>query len=202
MDEVLAYVRSALPGPPARVLEVGAGDGALAQALTDVGYEVVPIDPEPTGAGVRAVPLHEFHDSGARFDAAVAVLSLHHVEPLHRSCERLAELLRPGGRVVVDEFDVDRFDESAAAWWIAQRTATGGDAPHDAAAMVAELRRHLHTVTEVRAALAAGFDVGHAVPGAYLYRWYLHPALRALEEAEIARGGLPATGARFIATRR
>jgi SAM-dependent methyltransferase len=201
-DDVVAYVRSALPPPPARVLEIGAGSGELAQALAEVGYEVVPIDPEPSGERVLAVALDEFEDRAASFDAAVAVLSLHHVDPLDASCERLAELLRPGGRVVVDEFDVERFDERAAAWWIAQQTATGGGhAPREPGAMVAELRSHLHTLTQVRAALASGFEVGEAVPCAYLHRWELHPALRALEEAEIARGGLPATGARFIATR-
>ena len=31
--DVLAYVRACLPPPPARVLEVGAGDGSLAEAL-------------------------------------------------------------------------------------------------------------------------------------------------------------------------
>ena len=201
-DDVLAYVRSALPEPPARVLEIGAGTGELAEALTTLGYAVVAIDPEPTGDRVHAVALHEFEDQAASFDAAVAVLSLHHVEPLDVSCERLAQLLRPGARVVVDEFDVGRFDERAAAWWIAQRAAATGEEPHDHAVMVAELRSHLHTIGDVRAALAPSFDVGEAVPGSYLHRWDLHPALRAVEEAEIARGRIPATGARLIATRR
>src|SRR5919201_293870 len=108
----------------------------LAEALTTLGYAVVAIDPEPTGARVHAVALHEFEDQAASFDAAVAVLSLHHVEPLEISCERLAQLLRPGARVVVDEFDVGRFDERAAAWWIAQRAAATGEEPHDHAVMV------------------------------------------------------------------
>jgi SAM-dependent methyltransferase len=201
-DDVLAYVRSALPAPSARVLEIGAGSGELAEALIGLGYAVVAIDPEPSGASVQPVALHELEEQPGSFDAAVAVLSLHHIEPLGVSCERLARLLRPGGRVVVDELDVERFDERAAAWWVSQRTASGGDVPHDHGSMVAELRRHLHTLAEVRAALRSHFDVGEGVPGPYLYRWELHPALRAVEEAAIARGDLPATGARFIATRR
>jgi protein-L-isoaspartate O-methyltransferase len=36
-SEVVAYVRAALPRPPARVLEVGAGDGSLAAVLTAAG---------------------------------------------------------------------------------------------------------------------------------------------------------------------
>jgi SAM-dependent methyltransferase len=48
------------------------------------------------------------------FDAAVAVLSLHHVEPLQKSCRRIAEVLRARGSLVIDEFDVGRFDQCAA----------------------------------------------------------------------------------------
>jgi hypothetical protein len=40
------------------------------------------------------------------------------------------------------------------------------------------------------------------VPGPYLYRWDLDPALRAVEEALVAQGVLPATGARFVGVRR
>jgi hypothetical protein len=57
-------------------------------------------------------------------------------------------------------------------------------------------------VAEIRAALAQEFHLGEPVPGPYLYRWELHPALRAVEEELIAAGELPATGARFVAIRR
>lgn len=40
------------------------------------------------------------------FAAAVAIVSLHHVDPLEQSCRRLGELVEPGGTLVVDEFDV------------------------------------------------------------------------------------------------
>jgi SAM-dependent methyltransferase len=201
-DDLLAYVRAALPPPPARVLEVGAGDGELARALTAVGYTVVAIDPEPGGPEVQAVALHELGAEPASFDAAVAVVSLHHVEPLAPSCRRLAELVRPGGLLVVDEVDFGRFDARAAAWWIAQRRAAGAPAPEDPDALVAHHRDHLHDIDTVRAALAEGFDVGEAVPGPYLHRWDLDLALRPVEVAAIARGALPATGARVVARRR
>jgi predicted RNA methylase len=55
--ESLAFVRANLPAPPMRLLEIGAGDGALARALADAGYEVLAIDPDPTGAQVRPVAL-------------------------------------------------------------------------------------------------------------------------------------------------
>src|ERR671932_2004120 len=87
---VRAYVRSALPPPPARVLEVGAGAGELAAALRAAGWDVVAIDPAADGAaGVEPVALLDLEAAEASFDAVVAVVSLHHVEPLAESCARL-----------------------------------------------------------------------------------------------------------------
>ena len=43
--DAVAYARAALPPPPARVLEVGAGEGELAAVLGAAGYDVTAIDP-------------------------------------------------------------------------------------------------------------------------------------------------------------
>jgi SAM-dependent methyltransferase len=190
--DVVAFVRGALPPPPARVLEVGAGDGALAAALAAEGYDVLAIDPAPGGPGVDPIALLDVPDGA--FDAAVAVVSLHHVEPLEASCRRLAELVRPGGRLVVDELDAARYDERAARWWHQQK---GGLTPCDFAEMVADLRGHVHPLAAVRAALEPWFELTEPVPGPYLYRWSLPPGLRGAEEAAIAAGELPAVGVRF-----
>src|SRR4051812_10589675 len=113
--DVVAYVRAALPAPPSRVLEIGAGDGSLAEALRAAGHVVVALD--PAGAPpVLAVALHEFEAPPRSFDAAVAISSLHHVVPLGASLGHLAGLLRRGARLVVDELDSDRVDERAVSW--------------------------------------------------------------------------------------
>ena len=195
--DVTAFVRAALPAPPARVLEVGAGDGELAPALADAGYEVVAIDPAAKGPPVRAVALHELDEPPASFDAALAVVSLHHVEPLEESCSRLAELVRPGGALVIDEFDLDRFDEPAARWWLSQ-SGHGGEP----AEVLATLREHLHPLARLREALDPWFALGEPVRGAYLHRWNLPDGLREPEERLIAAGELPAVGARLIGVRR
>ena len=109
MLDVLAFVRAALPAPPADVLEIGAGDGKLAAELRVAGYAVHAIDPAAAdGSGVEPIELLE---AAGTFDAAVAVVSLHHVEPLEASCAHLATLVRDGGTLVVDEFDVALLDE-------------------------------------------------------------------------------------------
>jgi SAM-dependent methyltransferase len=200
--DVHAFVRASLPPPPLRVLEIGAGTGELAFALGAAGYDVVAIDPAGGDPGVRQVALHEVAEPAGSFDAAVAVVSLHHVEPLEGSCRRLGELVRVGGRLVVDEFDVGQFDETAAAWWIAHGRAAGHERPDDAGSLVAQLRAHLHALSVVAATLAPWFAVGEPVRGAYMYRWDLDPELRAEEERLIAAGRLPAVGARFVAVAR
>ena len=146
---VTTFVRAALPAPPARVLEIGAGAGELAAVLTDAGYDVVAIDPAAQSPAVRAVSLHELDEPAGSFGAAVAVVSLHHVEPLGESLRRLGELVRPGGALIVDELDVGRFDERAARWLIEHRTAAGHETHSDPQALVADLQRHLHPLASI-----------------------------------------------------
>jgi SAM-dependent methyltransferase len=200
-DGVLAFVSGALPSPPARVLEIGAGSGELAAALSERGYDVMAIDPASDGPPVVPVALQEVGEPAASFDAAVAVVSLHHVEPLAESCRRLGELVRPGGRLVVDEFDVEVYDERAAGWWLERRAASGHDHDREPADLVTELRAHLHSLDRIRAALEPCFALEPPVRVPYLHRWHLPPGLLGEEERLIAAGDLPATGARFSGTR-
>jgi SAM-dependent methyltransferase len=199
--DLLAFVRSSLPPSPSRVLEIGAGRGELAAALRVAGYDVTAIDPAAElDTDVRPISLL---DAVGEFDAAVAVVSLHHVDPLAQSCAHLATLIAPGGPLVVDEIDVERYDERATGWWLAQRRTLGaGHEDADPSGMLKTLRDHIHPLAEVCAALAPYFEIGQPVRGAYLHRWELLPSLLDTEVELIARGLLPATGARLVALRR
>jgi SAM-dependent methyltransferase len=200
--DLRAFVRANLPGPPARVLEVGAGAGRLARALRAAGYDVLAIDPRSDDDDVRAVALADLDEPAGSFAAAIAVVSLHHVEPLEESCRRLGEVVEPGGTLVVDEFDADAFDLGAAAWWLEQRAALGEPQPQTAEELVADHRSHLHPLERVLAALEPHFELGPPVRGAWLHYWKLGDTMRAVEEEAIARGRLHATGARLVGRRR
>ncbi len=192
------FVLDSLPPAPARVLEVGAGDGSLAGALRTAGYDVIAIDPAADGGGVIPVALLDLDEPADSFDAAAAVFSMHHVEPLHDSCRRLGEVVRPGGALVLDELDVTRFDEPAIRWWLDQR----GDDSTQPGEVIEHLRHHCHELADVLGALEEWFSFGQLVRGPYLYRWELSPSLRVTEEELIAADRMPATGARVVGARR
>lgn len=200
--DLRAFARANLPEPPARVLEVGAGAGSLARALRAAGYVVLAIDPRSESDDIRRVALADLDEPVGSYTAAVAIVSLHHVDPLEQSCRRLGELVEVGGTLVVDEFDVGAFDLTAAAWWLEQRAALGESLPKTAEELVEEQRDHLHPLDRILAALEPDFELGLPVRGAWLHRWHLGDSLRGVEEDAIARGQLPATGARFVARRR
>jgi len=199
--DVEAFVRASLPAPPARVLEIGAGAGELATSLSDAGYAMTAVDPaaEPGGI-VRPCALLDVRGS---FDAAVAVVSLHHIDPLEESCAHLATMLPSGATLVVDELDIDRYDERAIRWWIAQRQALGAaEHEHGPSDILGHLRDHIHPLQTICDALRPHFELGRPVPGPYLHRWELRPSLCDAEVDLIASGLLPAVGCRLIATRK
>ena len=198
--ELETWIKGELPPAPASVLEIGAGTGELAAALREAGYNVTAIDPGDAGPGVERIALAELEAPPPGFDAAVAAVSLHHVQPLDESLETLAAALKPGSSLLVDEFDVDAVDARAADWLIARR----GEHEHSetAADLIAEVRGHVHPLDEVRASLVtAGFTLGPVSRGAYLHRWNLPPGFADDERAEIEAGTLPRVGARFRAVR-
>jgi SAM-dependent methyltransferase len=161
MDHHL-LARRELPPPPARVLEVGCGDGELARALAEDGYDVVAVDPKaPEGPIFRRTTIEELGDEGV-FDGAVASLSLHHVHDLGVAVARVHAALRPDSPYVVREFAWDLVDEPTARWDYARRGREGG-----LAEWVAE-HEHLHRFDAMRAALDGRFRERSFAWGPYL----------------------------------
>jgi SAM-dependent methyltransferase len=114
--EVTEFVLSQLPGAPARVLEVGCGEGELARVLEAADYNVVAIDPDaPEGAIFRRTTIEAFDEWGP-FDAVVASRSLHHVEDLGGVLDKLVRLLAGRGLLVLNEFAWDRREPMTAEW--------------------------------------------------------------------------------------
>jgi SAM-dependent methyltransferase len=207
--ELTDFVRLQLPGPPARVLEVGCGEGELARALADAGWDVLAIDPAaPEGPIFRRLKLEDVDEPGA-FDAVVAARSLHHVTNLETGLDRIHELLRPGGVLVLDEFAWDRLDGPTAEWFHGQQRAlvAAGRLPK-APASLDDCRREweeehvgLHGYDAMRAALDERFAERSFEWLPYLYRLLDGVAGEALERTLIEADAIQATGFRYVGVR-
>jgi SAM-dependent methyltransferase len=184
-SDLLTFIERWLPPPPARVVDVGCGDGTLTRHLIEAGFRVTGIDPRaPAGRHFVRTTLERF-EPGARFDAAVAVRALHHVEDSTRAVHSLFSLLRPKARLVLVEFAVEHVDAEARRWL----------ARHQAKQ---ELDTDFHGViplADLQSALAERFRPLALERTAYLAREIGRHELHGEEEAAIGRGELKPVGA-------
>lgn len=114
-------VRAHLPAPPARVLDIGCGPlGGFVPLLRANGYDAIGIDPKaPSEAHYQRVEF-EHADLPAQVQAIVASTSLHHVANPATVIDRIASALASGGRVVIVEWALERFDRQTANWCFAR----------------------------------------------------------------------------------
>ena len=201
----LDFAREHLPPPPARVLDVGCGQGELTTALQVAGYDPLGIDPRaPEGDVFRRVLLEDLDLEEGPFDAVVASYSLHHVRDLERAVDKIVELLRPGGVLLLDEFGWDLLDEPTSDWLFGQRRALAAASDGEAPASLDELRAEwetehlgLHGFDALRAAVAARFEERAFVLRSFLYRLLGGVATEVLEQALIDAGAIRALGFRY-----
>jgi SAM-dependent methyltransferase len=199
---LIDFVLTHLPAPPARVLEVGCGDGKLALALDAVGYEVTAIDPAaPDGPIFRRIKLEELEED-ARFDAVVASAVLHHMgENLEPNLDRVARALEGGGPLVLDEFGPDRLDEVTAAWYEGQRLILAAAGRPSARPSAEQWAQHHVSVTPsdvLLAAVRSRFDEQLSEDVPYLWRYLDGVASAELEESLVSMGAIRALGYRFV----
>jgi ubiquinone/menaquinone biosynthesis C-methylase UbiE len=172
---VEGFVLDQIGDPPARVLEVGCGEGDLAVALDRAGHSVTAIDPRaPKGHIFRRVGIEEFSEPGP-FDHVVAILSLHHVADIGGALHKMAGLLAAGGTLVVVEFAWDRMDEKTVEWALARLPGASASGKHS------WLERCCR-----RRSRDGGDEVGHLHAEAHAAEWAdeegLHSSGRILEE--------------------
>jgi ubiquinone/menaquinone biosynthesis C-methylase UbiE len=105
---------------PRRLLEVGGGEGELAERIMQkLGAEVVGIDQSEAmvevqrskGIDARVGDVQDLPFEDGEFDAALAAWMLYHVPDLDRGLAELARVLRPGGVLVAVTNSVEHLRE-------------------------------------------------------------------------------------------
>jgi SAM-dependent methyltransferase len=116
------FIRSQLPPPPARVIELGCGQaGGHIPALVRAGYDATGVDPEaPEGAAYRRAAFEGYRPERPA-DAVIASVSLHHVDDPGAALDHVADILRPDGAVIVVEWISEDFDGATARWCFGHR---------------------------------------------------------------------------------
>jgi SAM-dependent methyltransferase len=105
---------------PTRVIEVGGGQGELAERmLKELGADVTFVDLSPRmvelargrGIDARVGDVQELPFADGAFDVAVAAWMLYHVPDLDRGLAELVRVLAPGGRLVAVTNGADHLKE-------------------------------------------------------------------------------------------
>jgi SAM-dependent methyltransferase len=137
---------------PQRVLEVGGGEGELAERIHDeLGAEVVGIDQsermveiqQSKGIDARVGDVEELPFGDGEFDVAIAAWMLYHVPDLDRGLAELARVLKPGGRLVAVTNGADHLRE---LWDLAHRASSVGDFSFNSGNAEKSLRHHFVSV--------------------------------------------------------
>jgi SAM-dependent methyltransferase len=168
------------------VLDVGCGDGLLAQRLGPLSRSVTGIEPDPTTAEralrrvgdldvqILGTSLEDFDPGSRRFDLVTFVASLHHMD-LRTTLGRARDLLTPSGEIAVVGLSAN---QSAWDWvWsacclpvvkVADRL--HGETP-DIGVVLAEPRESLRTIRQATAEVLPGAVIRRRLYYRYLLRW-------------------------------
>jgi 2-polyprenyl-3-methyl-5-hydroxy-6-metoxy-1,4-benzoquinol methylase len=169
------------------VLDIGCGDGLLAQRLAPVSRSVTGIDPDPAAiaratdrlASHRHVTvaqhnLEEYHAGEQRFDVITFIASLHHMD-LRASLIKARDMLTPTGEIAVVGCSANKTVRDwvwsamcvpAARFgsWLHSETRNIGVA-------VAEPKEGLDDIRRVVGDVLPGASVRRALYYRYLLRW-------------------------------
>ena len=120
--DTVKFVQANLSLFPKRLLEVGCGKGELALELQNLGYQIIAVDADPgaveqarsLGIDARQVTWPDFEEEP--FDAVLFTRSLHHNPPLAEALEKARSLLKPGGKIIIEDFAYEEIDPKTSEW--------------------------------------------------------------------------------------
>lgn len=180
-------LRVAREGKRRDVLDVGCGDGLLLERLVPVADAVTGIEPDPQalqrarvrlgsvrGCTLMDTDFEDFQAEPGSYDLVTFVATLHHM-PLRSSLMRAAELLRPGGDLIVVGLAANRTFADWVLSGLALPFVRLGSLLHresrDLGLRVAVPHQSLSEIREVVRELLPGAQIRRGLYYRYLLRW-------------------------------
>src|SRR5947209_3693975 len=121
------FMKSMLPQPAQTILEVGCGNGYLSLELARDDHDVTGIDlpadiievaersqaahpAPPTFGSLRylCTDINTWQAPESSFDVVIFNRALHHLDDLHQTMATVKRLLKPGGRIICQDYAYDR----------------------------------------------------------------------------------------------
>ena len=191
--ETVAFIKAHVPYRACRILEVGCGDGGVAEDLKSNGHEVIAIDSDAQaitranarGVDARVASWPDF--DAAPFDVVLFTRSLHHIKPLPEAVKRAKQVLKKGGPVLVEDFAFDEMDAPWQDWLYSHlvRLDTAGLLQRPGDGLAEKILEHhgshdachcdrdheLHSVPAMLACLQEYFSRVNETTAPYLYRY-------------------------------
>jgi demethylmenaquinone methyltransferase/2-methoxy-6-polyprenyl-1,4-benzoquinol methylase len=131
-DELRAHI-ALLPG--CLLLDAGGGTGRIAGAIQSEGARVIVADSSlamlrqahlKTGLSPACTNTEDLPFLNDTFDRVIMIDALHHVRDQHQSVSEMLRVLKPGGRLVIEEPDI----ETGVVKWIAVAEKIAGMRSH------------------------------------------------------------------------
>lgn len=122
-QETLSFVKAHASVAGHRWLEVGCGTGEFGSLLVGQGAELDAIDTNQQvidsarqkGLNAHVCDVLDWNEGG--YDGIIFTRSLHHIHHLDEALGKAHGLLKPGGNLLLEEFDMERIDEPSAQWY-------------------------------------------------------------------------------------
>ncbi|SRR6266496_1016217 len=134
------FVKTMIPQPKRRILEVGCGNGYLSLELARDGHDVIGLDTsqeiitvaERTKNAHPASPhfgeltyccadINTWQGAESSFDLVIINRTLHHLHQLHPTLAKVKRLLTSEGRFICQDYAYDRFNDQTASWMYAMQ---------------------------------------------------------------------------------
>lgn len=190
------------------VLEVGCGKGDLALALSQK-FKLTAIDKDEDsvlsalqkGVEAQLVNFFDYPEGAEKFDIILFTRSLHHIHPLAGAISKTSRLLKPSGRLIIEDFAVEKADQATVEFFFRSRAelaASGLLSAHsfihafDPCADPLTWWRHHHlekhhvaTGAQMRTEISEHFSIEQEESVPYLYRYLVSDLLPGVDTTDV-----------------